>query len=108
MRVAPLLLPLLFLATPARAQFPPPGIYHCVDVDGMAVGDLTLLVAGDYSFTDTAGATGTGQVASAGSDVDPLSGPLAEMRLAGSFETSAEGKTVFVFSGPDDLALICR
>lgn len=108
MRHVPILLPLLLLATPALAQFPPPGIYHCVDDTGMEIGDLTLLVAGDYSFAGSDGKTGAGQVASAGTDVDPLSGPLAEMSLFGSFETSMTGETVFVFTGPDDLSLICR
>lgn len=98
----------LLTATPALAQFPPPGVYGCVDGEGTAAGELTLLVAGDYSFTDAQGETGSGQVASAGTDVDPLSGPLAERQLFGTFDTGPDGATVFVFTGPDDLTLTCR
>ncbi|WP_417310223.1 hypothetical protein [Devosia sp.] len=99
---------LTLAASPALAQFPPPGIYQCTDTSGTMVGELTLLVAGDYSFADPEGKTGNGQVASAGSDVDPLSGPLADRQLYGSFETGADGATVFVFTGPEDLTVTCR
>ena len=54
MRIALAALPLLLLATPALAQFPPPGIYACVNVNGGQVGKLSLLVAGDYQPETTA------------------------------------------------------
>ena len=84
------------LATPALAQFPPPGVYSCADSKGAAVGTLSLLVAGDYQFDDAAGKASTGQVASAATSVEALTGPLSEHHWKGSFETT-EGKTVFVF-----------
>jgi hypothetical protein len=60
-----LILAVTLLATPALAQFPPPGIYQCADANGGAVGTLSLVVAGDYQFDDAAGKSMTGQVASA-------------------------------------------
>ena len=103
-----LALPLLLLfATPALAQFPPPGVYACTS-GGASFGELTLLVAGDYSFKAADGATAGGQVASAGTDVDALSGPLKQLNLTGAFETDATGATTFRFTNSDGLEIICR
>ncbi|RYE43989.1 MAG: hypothetical protein EOP21_07400, partial [Hyphomicrobiales bacterium] len=79
-----LALPIILLVTPALAQFPPPGVYACTSA-GVPFGELTLFVAGDYSFKDAGGSTASGQVASAGSDVDALSGPLKTLGLKGAF-----------------------
>ena len=95
MRIALFALPLLLLATPALAQFPPPGIYACVNVNGGQVGKLSLLVAGDYQFDDASGKSSTGQISSASTSVEALSGPLADQHWKGSF--SQAGKTTFVF-----------
>ena len=92
-----LALPLLVLATPALAQFPPPGIYACVNVNGGQVGSLSLLVAGDYQFDDASGKSFTGQIASASTSVEALTGPLADQHWKGDFTTAA-GKTTFVFT----------
>jgi hypothetical protein len=92
----PLLLTLMAFATPALAQFPPPGIYKCADAKGGAVGTLSLLVAGDYQFDDAAGKSSTGQVASAATSVEALNGPLGDQHWHGDFGTDM-GKTVFVF-----------
>jgi hypothetical protein len=97
----------ILLATPALAQFPPPGVYGCVDAAGTSLGELTLFVAGDYSFKDAAGNSASGQVASAGNDVNPLSGPLRQMQLTGVFGTDDTGKTVFKFTGPAGLDVTC-
>ncbi len=94
-------------ATPALAQFPPPGIYACRDAADVAVGNLTLLVAGDYAFQRPDGVSANGQVASAGTDINPLSGPLKEMGLLGRF-FEEDGKTVLQFTGPGDLTVLCR
>lgn len=102
-----LALPLILLATPALAQFPPPGIYACTSA-GAPFGELTLLVAGDYSFKGADGTTGNGQIASAGTDVDVLSGPLAEFNLKGAFGTDDTGVTTFRFAGDGGLEVICR
>lgn len=102
-----LVLPLLLIATPALAQFPPPGIYACTSA-GAPFGELTLFVAGDYSFKAADGTTGAGQVASAGSDVDALSGPLATLQLKGAFGTDDTGATTFRFTGEGGLEVICR
>ena len=40
---------LLLIATPALAQFPPPGIYSCANDKGVALGVLSLLVALGWS-----------------------------------------------------------
>lgn len=96
------------LATPALAQFPPPGVYACVSENGANLGELTLFVAGDYSFKNVDGNSASGQVASAGTDVNPLSGPLKEMQLTGMFATDDSGKTTFRFTGADGLEVICR
>ena len=102
-----LALPLILLATPALAQFPPPGIYACTSGDA-PFGELTLLVAGDYSFKGADGASGSGQVAPAGTDVDVLSGPLVAFHLKGAFGTDDTGVTTFRFTGDGGLELICR
>ena len=91
-----LALPLLLIATPALAQFPPPGIYACTSADGAKLGTLSLLVAGDYQFDDASGKSATGQVASASTSVEALTGPLGDQHWKGGF-TSEAGKTVFVF-----------
>jgi len=41
-------------ATPALAQFPPPGVYACTDATGAAVGELNLFTAGDYTWVAAA------------------------------------------------------
>ena len=102
-----LALPLILLATPALAQFPPPGIYACTSA-GAPFGQLTLLVAGDYAFKAADGSTGTGQVASAGTDVDALSGPLKTLGLKGAYGTDDTGATTFRFTGDGGLEVICN
>ena len=87
----------LLVTTPAFAQFPPPGIYQCVDGTGASVGTLTLLVAGDYDFKSETLPSGTGQVASSGTSVNSISGPLADLHLTGSFSSDQRGEAVFVF-----------
>lgn len=82
---------------PALAQFPPPGIYQCVDMNGAAFGTLSLFVAGDYEFAATDQPSGVGQVASAGNSVNALTGPLADIHLTGSFSTDDHGEAVFIF-----------
>jgi hypothetical protein len=84
-------------ATPALAQFPPPGIYQCSASDGTLVGTLNLFVAGDYAWTGVNGVDGEGQVSSAGTDVEALSGPLADIHLKGAFRTDDMGETQFMF-----------
>ena len=90
-----LLFPLFLFVSPALAQFPPPGIYECDDVAGTKLGTLSLLVAGDYQW-DATGQTYVGQIASSGSNVEALSGPLAEAKWHGSFVTQMD-QTMFVF-----------
>jgi hypothetical protein len=92
---APLALVVMVVASPALAQFPPPGIYACVGEDGAKLGTLGLLVAGDYQW-DANGGTFTGQVASAGDSVEALTGPLGDQHWRGGF-SDATGETVFVF-----------
>ena len=94
------------LTLPAAAQFPPPGIYACVDAAGTAFGTLTLFVAGDYDFASTVIPSGKGQVASAGPSVNSISGPLADIHLTGSFSTDERGEAVFIFDS-DKGALQC-
>lgn len=101
-------LPLILLATPALAQFPPPGIYACTSAGGAPFGELTLFVAGDYSFTPTGGAAESGQLASAGTSVDALSGPLKVLGLKGAFGTDDAGMTTFRFTGSGGLEVTCR
>jgi hypothetical protein len=98
----------VLLATPALAQFPPPGVYKCVSENGANLGELTLFVAGDYSFRNVDGNSASGQVASAGTDVNPISGPLKDMQLTGVFGTDDTGKTTFRFTGADGLEVSCR
>jgi hypothetical protein len=101
------LIPTLMLAaTPALAQFPPPGIYSCVSESGDRLGVLSLLVAGDYQWDTPDGVSATGQVASASSSVEALSGPLAAQHWKGGF-SSEEGVTVFAFD-TDSGKVICR
>ena len=88
---------LLSAATPALAQFPPPGIYACVDADGKALGTISLLVAGDYQWQTPDGKSATGQVASASTSVQALTGPLADQHWKGAFQTTM-GKTTFSFT----------
>ena len=81
---------LLFAAAGvAVAQFPPPGAYACTTADGSAFGTLLLEPDGDYQFTAADGSTGNGQIASSGTNVEALSGPLADLHLTGSFTTEA-------------------
>lgn len=94
-------------AVPALAQFPPPGVYSCTDGNGANAGTLTLLVAGDYAFAGPDGSSGTGQVASASNDVNPLSGPLKDMGLTGFFGTDDSGNTLFKFTGADGAEITC-
>ena len=85
------------LATPALAQFPPPGIYSCAGADGQKLGTLALLVAGDYQWQTPDGKSATGQVSSAANSVTAVSGPLADQHWKGNFTTAA-GKTTFVLT----------
>ena len=96
------------ITTPALAQFPPPGIYACTDASGAAVGEWTLLVAGDYAFQRPDGTSGKGQVASAGTDVSPISGPLKELGWMGLFGTDDTGATLFRFTAGDGSVVECR
>jgi hypothetical protein len=85
------------VATPALAQFPPPGIYACADANGQKLGTLSLLVAGDYQWQTPDGKSASGQVSSAASSVRAVSGPLADQHWTGGFATAA-GKTTFAFT----------
>ena len=98
---------LALLATPAFAQFPPPGVYACVAETGENLGELSLFVAGDYSFKNVDGNSASGQIASAGTEVNPLSGPLKDMGLSGAFGTDEAGKTVFHLIDEDSLEVTC-
>jgi hypothetical protein len=89
---------LALTTAPAFAQFPPPGVYQCVDMNGAAFGTLTLLVAGDYDFASSATVGGTGQVASSGNSVNALTGPLADIDLSGRFTTDERGDASFMFT----------
>lgn len=104
MRIALAVL-LVAVATPAQAQFPPPGVYDCADEAGTPLGVLSLLVAGDYQW-DAGGTSATGQVASAGTSVEVLSGPLADRHWTGEFATEM-GETTFLFK-TDDGPVICK
>jgi hypothetical protein len=94
-------------ATPALAQFPPPGVYACTTADGAPFGELNLFVAGDYSLKGTDGNSASGQLASAANSVNPLSGPLRDAGLTGAFETDQQGQTRFRFTNPDGLVVEC-
>src|SRR5690242_12399878 len=104
MRAWPVLFSLLF-ASPALAQFPPPGIYACTDAGAKTLGTISLLVAGDYQWQTPDGKSAAGQVSSASTSVEALSGPLADQHWKGSFSTTA-GKTTFVFA-TDGGQVIC-
>ena len=97
---------LALAASPAFAQFPPPGIYACSDANGAKLGTISLLVAGDYQWQTPDGKSVTGQVASASNSVEALSGPLADQHWKGDFGTEA-GKTTFVFT-TDAGKVICK
>ncbi len=102
-----ILLPLLFVASPALAQFPPPGVYACADVEAVVVGTLTLLVGGDYQWSAADGSSGEGQITSAGNSVEAISGPLDAQNWVGSF-TEEMGVASYAFetdSGPINCAL---
>jgi hypothetical protein len=104
--IATIVVALALTTAPALAQFPPPGVYHCIDAEGVDYGTLTLLVAGDYDFQSADHASGTGQVASSGPSVNALTGPLADIHLSGSFSTDESGEAVFIFD-TDDGRLQC-
>jgi hypothetical protein len=106
MRLALSALTVIILASPALAQFPPPGIYSCAGETGDKLGTISLLVAGDYQWQTPDGKSVTGQVASASSNVEALTGPLADQHWKGAFETVA-GKTTFVFS-TDGGKVVCK
>lgn len=82
---------MLGAASPALAQFPPPGVYLCVDMAGGPFGTLTLQAAGDYDFAAADGIGGTGQLASSANTINAISGPLADIGLTGTFTTGANG-----------------
>lgn len=99
MRSALPLVAIMAATTPSLAQFPPPGVYNCVDTLGGTVGMLALLPAGDYEYTLPNDAAWQGQMSSSGNAVRALTGGLAtEYRFEGSFETDAQGVTRFAFS----------
>jgi hypothetical protein len=85
---------LVAAATAALAQFPPPGAYACTDANGAAFGTIFLSPDGDYQFTAADGTQSEGQIASSGTDVQAVRGPLADIHLDGSFATEA-GVTTF-------------
>jgi hypothetical protein len=87
------------------AQFPPPGVYACTNEKGDKLGTLRLLVAGDYRW-DANGTSVTGQLTSAGTDVEALSGVLAEQHWKGSFSTEL-GVTTLVFAS-DSGKVVCQ
>jgi hypothetical protein len=97
---------ILLAASPAWAQFPPPGVYLCVDMNGAPFGTLTLQVAGDYQFASPTELGGSGQLASSGNSVDAISGPLADLHLTGSFSTNDTGVASFMFTS-DAGSLLC-
>ena len=97
MRIPLSALTMVVFTAPALAQFPPPGIYTCFAADGSKLGALSLLVAGDYQWRAPDGNSVTGQVASASTSVEALSGSLADQHWKGEFSTDA-GKTTFVFA----------
>lgn len=97
---------LILAASPALAQFPPPGVYACADAHGVTLGTLSLLVAGDYQWQRPDGQSGAGQIASASTDVTALTGPLADQHWRGGFSAEA-GVTTFVFD-TDGGKVTCR
>ncbi len=100
------MLALVATTTTSFAQFPPPGVYQCVDMAGAAFGTLTLFVDGDYTFASGTSIGGTGQLASSGNSVNAVSGPLADIDLSGSFSTDAAGNASFVFTSLEG-SLLC-
>ena len=96
----------ILIAAPAFAQFPPPGIYACIDASGGKVGTLSLLTAGDYQWDTPDGKSQTGQIASASTSVTAQTGPLADRHWTGDFVTDA-GATTFTFK-TDGGAVSCR
>jgi hypothetical protein len=106
MRFALSVITLAALTVPALAQFPPPGVYTCFAGDGSKLGSLSLLVAGDYAWLTEGGMSVTGQVASASTSVEALTGQLADQHWKGEFSTDA-GKTTFVFA-TDGGQVICK
>lgn len=108
MRILTLAASLALFASPALAQFPPPGVYACVDAGGGLVGEWTLLVAGDYAFRRPDGTQGKGQVTSAGGDVEAVSGLLKDMGWSGVFGTDGTGATVFRFTDSGGNVVECR
>jgi len=106
MRITLSVLTLVVFTAPALAQFPPPGIYVCTSENGDKLGSLSLLVAGDYQWQTPDGKSVTGQVASASTSVEALTGPRAVQLWKGACETDA-GKTAFVFS-TDAGKLTCK
>ena len=105
MRTLPIVVASLLLATtPALAQFPPPGVYFCTTSQGAPFGTIDLFAAGDYQLLRDSGGAGTGQIASAGTSIRALSGPLADLHVKGVFTTDEAG-TRFVLDsdvGPLD------
>ena len=97
---------LIALASPAFAQFPPPGVYTCDDAKGAELGTISLLVAGDYQWQTLDGGAVSGQMTSASTSVEALSGPLADQHWKGDFSTDG-GNTTFVF-GTDGGKVICQ
>ncbi len=98
---------LMLIATPALAQFPPPGLYACAADDDVVVGMLTLLVAGDYRWSAADGSGGEGQISSAGNTVEAISGPLDLQHWVGRFADEA-GNVTYAFetdTGPVTCAL---
>jgi hypothetical protein len=109
---------LLAAATPALAQFPPPGIYRCTTEAGAPLGTLSLFAAGDYQFSVAADASfaekpgdpgnGKGQLASASTAITVLSGPLATLfHWKGSFHTDPQRHNSFSFTGADGAKAQC-
>jgi hypothetical protein len=94
-----LVLALLLLPSPALAQFPPTGFYDCVDARKVKLGVLTLQAGGDYIW-DTDGETFTGQITSAGTAAEALTGVLADKHWRGLFFTIM-GATKFTFETDD-------
>jgi len=97
---------LLLLPLPALAQFPPPGVYECAAEDGATLGVISLLVAGDYQW-DADGVSSTGQVASAGTNVEALTGPLGDQHWRGEFAETVDG-TVFLFETDSGGRVTCK
>ena len=95
----------LFGTAPALAQFPPPGVYFCTTSQGAAFGTIDLFAAGDYQLLRDSGGAGTGQIASAGTSLRAVSGPLADIHVKGVFTTDEGGTTRFTLDsdlGPID------